>query len=676
MAKYNLFVYGTGVKYGPTQVSDYVVPPGGFVGGPTTGGGGGGGTGSEGGIDAVGYGDYTISWVPIGGELSTDPDNFRLVRNFLNLPTDENDGTIVSTSNSGSFTDHDLPEGSFVYYSIFVKTVDEEWLRSGDLILLVTRNWGYSDKLWNYLPEHYRLRDEMQISPFDSNPLRRQDEGPLRRYLRMIGREFDVIRTEYESMRLTPDPRTMGGNTLYLLAKTLGLDYETELGMRRNRSYIENAVHFFKLKGTQPGIEGIVTAVSGWDAEAYLGKNLMLDTRDSTFVLGPPATLIPPFGTWEEVDGGGVFKATDEDTEGFTAPVSGFDEQFLRIEGSGAPGAVGNIQTGMIPVKGLTNITASIYERSSAVGTAGANAVGLAFFDRYLQPISSAVSTFTSSTGWLLQDHTAAVPADAYFARKLYRYEDAAGLNHFIDLAQVEDGITATAYEYPRTIHVKLRADRINLVRNSSMEIAPGTEWVDFTNCTIDRVTTNQRFGAASGRVRSVAAGLMEFGTALMPVEEGRRYAGSLYFEPGPELQSVELAIVWVDASSTIISVVTSPVELEVPADWVRPGITGTAPANAISAYLLGRVLSTDAPNEEHFFDAALFEEADSVKTYFDASLPSSTNDGMWENNGAAHTVPSHLYTKRTIKLFRLKQVLNEYLPAAASSTLEFAKNP
>jgi hypothetical protein len=109
-------------------------------------------------------------------------------------------------------------------------------------------------------------------------------------------------------------------------------------------------------------------------------------------------------------------------------------------------------------------------------------------------------------------------------------------------------------------------------------------------------------------------------------------------------------------------------------ADWIRPYVTGTAPANA--AYASVQVTWATANARTINYDSALFENSAGVGSYFDgAGGTASPADLYWEG-GNTNAGRSHLYKNRFAAISRLlSDRLPEQLVANTPVTLYLAQS-
>ena len=262
---------------------------------------------------------YTSLYLKWTTPPSADCTFLRLVRNARNLPMDENDGIQVfdisdfadnppeAPSNvfgdpadaivvdaTHHITDLYLGQG-FQYYSMFGwSNSSNMWIRCTDLIALVPINWGYGQRLYDLLPMCYRDLDVVLTDPYNPWPVDGPNP-PLKRFLQLIGFQFDFVRTELESLMSINDAQHCSGSLLPLMMQQFGLVHEPEMGMQQERILVENAVHLYKLKGSPQGITEFVTALTSYPNTQLVhhGYNELL-VRDD----GVMATSIGTWQTW------------------------------------------------------------------------------------------------------------------------------------------------------------------------------------------------------------------------------------------------------------------------------------------------------------------------------------------------------------------------------------------
>jgi hypothetical protein len=121
----------------------------------------------------------------------------------------------------------------------------------------------------------------------------------------------------------------------------------------------------------------------------------------------------------------------------------------------------------------------------------------------------------------------------------------------------------------------------------------------------------------------------------LMPVVAGSTYTGSAYIKAGGTVRGAYLSLVWYNSSFGVTGISADAAVNDSAASWTRRSISPAAPAASVWAQHV--VTFNQVPRGEyHYVDAAMFEKAAAVGTYFDGST-SSTSTLLHAWSGAAH---------------------------------------
>jgi hypothetical protein len=238
--------------------------------------------GAQGAPSPYAYSGLQIDWQPapvnqFSGQV--------LVRSAYGIPTSIYDGTVLvsqlpqATPQAwiSQFVDTGLNSGQFYYYALFVYSIElGQWVTSGTAQGLVLIDWGFGSTYQTWMPEWYLDLDGGLATTA-------QPEGPLVRFLELLGFETDWVRSEIESLILLTNVDLISGALLPYMGGNLGVTYEPVLGMTRTRVLVKNAIYLYKNKGTAQGIAAAASAFSGYGAEVTIGKNLEIQLDDSAF---------------------------------------------------------------------------------------------------------------------------------------------------------------------------------------------------------------------------------------------------------------------------------------------------------------------------------------------------------------------------------------------------------
>lgn len=270
-------------------------------------------------------GSVSLNWAALGGNWS----DFRVLRNGYGFAVNEFDGDIIlefsNPSYQSSFTDTGLAPNRFYYYAIYVFDLDTNmWVRAGQAQALTLKDYGALDQMIRNLPNFYLEQDDARIRADIG-----QDEGPLRRFLRLFALGSNLVRGEIDSLSRVRVADEVSGGLLPFYATDLGLIYEPEIGMRQMRIWLRNAIYLYKIKGTRLGIEGVATAMTGWGANAsVVGDDITIDFQANRVNLIPNPSFEVNAVSWTGTD----VTLTQEAVDPFSGASS------LRLTASGAAG--------------------------------------------------------------------------------------------------------------------------------------------------------------------------------------------------------------------------------------------------------------------------------------------------------------------------------------------------
>lgn len=244
-----------------------------------------------------GYGYVRLDWNSPYGQWS----KIKLVRNSYGFPVDAFDGVALDIKGDNSYiafkeTDptyyedtSTLGDNSFYYYSLFVfETVGYSWVRVGDALAVSAKDYGYTDNMYNSLPEIYRTTS--LGSPFDS-----YNNEDLYNFLSLFGFQLSLMHTYTNLLVNRYKADTIGGTLVPPFMQQFGLEYEQEIGLQQERILLQNVATILKEKGSSDGLSEYLKAYTGYTIPGVstapnpnatgttISKNLMLDYNDSSF---------------------------------------------------------------------------------------------------------------------------------------------------------------------------------------------------------------------------------------------------------------------------------------------------------------------------------------------------------------------------------------------------------
>lgn len=250
------------------------------------------------------YGTILLEWDNPAGNWS----KIKLVRNSYGFPIDYLDGTVLDIKLDGayeayketsppSFLDTNLATNAFYYYSLFVfELINYKWIRVADIIGLSVKEYGYSDRLFQYVPDVYKIsslsqaggKSEINVSSVEENTV-------LKEYLDVFAFELNTYHTLTNLLFSRYDTSKISGLLLPSLLQELGLEYEPEIGYQQARILSRDATALYKGKGSLDGLREFLKAFTGYAVPTIasvpnptvngitVGPNKMLDYNDSSF---------------------------------------------------------------------------------------------------------------------------------------------------------------------------------------------------------------------------------------------------------------------------------------------------------------------------------------------------------------------------------------------------------
>lgn len=249
------------------------------------------------------YGSITLNWNNPSGNWS----NLIIVRNTYGFPVTPYDGVQVLFANNGtspvSFIDSiGLVPGTFYYYSFFVFNLTQySWSNAGTAIGLSVKDYGNTKKLYDYLPEVYKISQPYSATSDWDNP-------QLQSFLSNFGFQLDYDQTLSSLLVNRYDTQKVSGILIPTMLNQFGQKYEPAIGLQQNRVILRDAVTLTKQRGSLKGLIGFLEDFTGWaiaDPDTALpnppvegvqvGHNMMLDYNDSSFEEG--------IGHWFSADG-------------------------------------------------------------------------------------------------------------------------------------------------------------------------------------------------------------------------------------------------------------------------------------------------------------------------------------------------------------------------------------
>jgi len=245
-------------------------------------------------LDAIPLGYDTMQITVRIPVLSVPVQEAVLVRGAFGYPTTPLDGVAVWYENvpqtsfplTSQFNwivqDTPLTGGYWYYYTLFLSVGttygNASWVVGAQVTMLVPRNYQHATRLFQLIPDFYQHTDDEQAADGRN--------GPLRKYIAIVGYEADNDRTLLDGVLNVYDPDFAPLLFVEYLGTNLGLPIEQALGGARYRSLVGQLSDLENIRGTVPGLKEFIFAASNYECDVVQGGNSMLSSDDAEFVNG------------------------------------------------------------------------------------------------------------------------------------------------------------------------------------------------------------------------------------------------------------------------------------------------------------------------------------------------------------------------------------------------------
>jgi hypothetical protein len=233
---------------------------------------------------------------------------------------------------------------------------------------------------------------------------------------------------------------------------------------------------------------------------------------------------------------------------------------------------------------------------------------------------------------------------------------------YYVDLMAFSQGELAD-YEEPRGVNIFLGSVKANYINNPSF-VAEGTPWVSATAAQsyVESTLPFIYAGNTMLALEPLAPGPVELTTTIPPqnLPIDKAYVFSVYLQSPDETRDVSLKITLSDGEETLTRT-SDPVT--VGEEWTRPYVELYVPSNLNPETLQATVeiLFDSNSASPMYVEAAQLENGYRPTDYFDGSFPPEYGV-TWA--GVENQSASHCYKIKQVKIIRLIQELENYLPS------------
>ncbi len=638
MGVYGNFVYGGG-KYGATPKLAYSVEPMS--------------------ITVLDYDRTLVEWQSPTGDFT----RWRLVRSQTGYPENEEDGVIVyeEFATEGnvtrvSFVDSDDAEepiigidpGRQIYYRFFLYIDTEYWIVAGQVTDTVPSDHDAQKKLMDIIPKVYTSEVQSPLGVTDT-------ESDLYKFMNGVSFTVDQLLTQIDVLKPNHSSENTPASLLPIELLNSGFTTESNIPVKYQKKLARDAFFLYSNRGLQSGLEAYIEDLTGFAPTITVSPNLLLTIQDSTFLetIGNWQTSTTTLTSVTEQVPDINSYTIDEDYTGKAIAAS--SASFITL---GANDPIGK----GIPVTAETDFTFGYKYKSPS--SAGSVRLIVKFYDKDGTDLAADFTGTLNAANntWQTSWETTETPADAVYASLKITFS-AAG-TYYLDQFYAENGenLDDTSFQEARAVNIFLLPSKTNFIQNPSFEENSNT-WTITAAANVIEAETPDSVGAGddSLKLTLTTGATLETDTGATPSTGLDKYYTLSFYAKASSAVDVDVTLTPNDDGTPTTGEETETFTLST--SWERYTVTAFVDNADVSGELTYTVtLDFDTASGVYaWVDAFQLEQSFKATDYFDGSL-SSQFGVVWEST--AHESTSHAYVNKAIKLPRLSQTLDSWVPA------------
>ena len=634
MARYGAFAYGT-ATYGLQPRTAYSVNPMSLT--------------------VIDFDKTFVTWQTPTGDFT----RIRLVRSQSGFPENAEDGIIIweeeATEGNVSLTDFTDPDdgtsltaiesGRQIYYKMFLLVDAGYWVAAGQISDVVPSNHNSHSKLMDIIPRVFTSSIESPIGLVDTN-------SDLYKFMEGVAFTYEQLLTQTDLARPNHAADKTPEALLPIETLNVGLDYEPNIPVRSQKKLIREAIYMYNNKGTRTGIETYVEALTGYAPTITVSNNLFLTAQDSTFynsvgnwttsacTISAVTSQVPPTST----------KVIDDE---YTCQIVASSGSAYIALGESSPITLG------IPVNESTEYTFGFQGKSPT--SAGSITLTAKWYDKDGVFISSSASTaLAANNTWQSKWTTVTTPAATKYAA--FRFSFSAAGTYYVDQVDIHTG-SGTTFDEARAINIYLNPNKTNYIKNPSFEGTANQWTITATSHTSDSsVPLTVLSGSSSREITLDTGATLTTTTGTVSVTE-KYFTASFYAKADTAINGgLDITLTPKDDGVAISEAQVISASNNLTTDWQRYTVTTYVDSDSIATALtftLTVQVDTSSGNKA-YFDNFQLEASPTATDPFDGGL-SSQFGVVWE--GTANESPSHMYYGKNLKVPRLAQTLEGWVP-------------
>ncbi|CAB4123530.1 hypothetical protein UFOVP46_35 [uncultured Caudovirales phage] len=627
---------------------------------------------------AIDYGLVSLTWAaPQGSFIGA-----RLVRNQDAFAETPEDGVIIwseytttsslsrstfldgydNLEDSDPLNDIAIVSGRYAYYRMWIQKMDSTWVVAGDTFTIVPKNHitkanhtddvtSTHDKVMDLLPRVFTSATHSPIDEVDP-------DSAISTFLEGFSFTLDEMLTVADLVKPEISGRNMSPILVSLRANELGLTSEAALNLKLQKRLNREAVYMYSRKGTLGALKTLVESVTGFSTTLTSSPNLMLTNQDSTFNKSIGSWL--PIGNCTIALEQAVVPPTAEPlaTElSYTAKV------VVGTSGSKVSNGADTPVTKGIPVTSGTAYSFSFYCKSGGTVALTSNIRWYNYLGAEITTTQTPVSG-SATTSWTKSTATFTAPTGAAYASVEITFGATGTV--WLDMCQFSNS-SITSYHEARGVDIFLLPKKYNYIENPSFTpfsdedsdwvVSVGSAGTFVTPTTLPNVSDGSHMfsvALANGSNSSITA-VSDAGV----VSTGTYYTFSIYGQTASGTESMSLNIAAHDIADGYLTA-TNSVPVVLTTTWDRHQVTVFVPDtfSAATTYFTVSLSGTTTGKTIHL-DAAQLEPYFYATDYFDGDLAGF--GAVW--GAGANDSPSYQYPEKSIKIIRLIDEVNKFIP-------------
>jgi hypothetical protein len=530
-----------------------------------------------------------------------DPSNGRIISTgVFSSRIAEFEDSLDTFTTGVSFIDGS-PAGTSAYYTLFLITDDQTWIKDAATSVVIPRNNQSAQLLAELFPTVLLSNDSDVLYPPDVL------DSDLYKFLYGLGLTYDELSTMIDF--ILPENRDLQVTRRLhpLLSTGIGMPDEYTLGVATNARLHKNAGYIFQNKGKLQSIAAYAESLTGWNSVAIESKNKFLTLDDASFE--------ESLGNWAFDEAEMSLERVEISETSVLGPTMPYESEAYPFSKK-AVGKVTLLATGStrislpgpldrllcIPIKGGEAHFLSVpvkAETGSALVTPSVE--WLSQTGESLGPAS--IGNVEAGEEWGFAEGTLLAPQDAYFAVVHLDIQGESGDAVYLDCLSFTEGVVFR---------------RTNLVENGDVVEESGFGLLDETGRSLEYSAERVWVGGAAVKVQNTSGTPQILGvttTGIIPALPGQTYTGSVFVNPTTNTK-VRLSFDWLE-DGTSVQVSNSGYQTTLQNRWTRVFYTVTAPNDVNMLRFQVETEDAFASTDAIFFDGFLVEQSPNLGDFF-----------------------------------------------------------